>query len=244
MTIDPGVIDTVLKSATLVADLEYGDPFEKDFESPFDVFSLRAQVSPGGGGLNLLRASGRIFGFNLNRRDAWNRHRFVVNQRFDYVNNPAYKFGSQSVEGGLASRWNLGKGFHIRSDVFGNATILGALDAPYGGVGERTYDFGPGGGFRLDFALERRGIAYVKLLSRTEFLHSVSGAEANHFAGMGGLEVTLPLTRGLGLEAHAVYYNRLSRYFDGTEQLREFPEVRLMLNWTASVSAPLPREIP
>ena len=234
-TVDTGEVEDVLKSGTIVADLQVGDIFERRFESPYDVFSVRAQLSPGGDGLNLLRTSGRLYGRNLNSDSTWHRHLLVVNQRFDYLSNRAYKFGGQSIEGGLASRWKLGKGYALRTDLFGDLLILGALDAPLAGAGERTYDFGPGAGLRIDASLERNGITYVALLGRSEFIHSVSGAEANHVTGLGGLEATLPLGRGLGLAAHVLYYNRRSEYEDGTLNEKEYPEIRFLFVWQSAL---------
>ncbi len=229
---DTGASDATISSGTLLAELNYGDRYERAYRAPFDVFSLRAQVSSGG--LNVLRASGRLYGRDITRLGGRHPQLIEVNQRYDFVNNPAFRFGAQSVEAGLASRWRLGS-FGLRTDFFADGIILGALDAPYGGVGERTYDFGPGAGFRAEFALERKGVTFLTLIGRTEYVHSVSGAEADHVVGFGGFEADIPLARGLGAGVHAVYYSRRSRYADGTVDQREFPELRLLLNWTRNV---------
>jgi hypothetical protein len=232
LAVDTGATETVLRSSTLVADLQHGDIFDGTFTWPFDIFDVRLQISPKAGGLNLLRASGSVFARSLNSPSSWHRHMLVVNQRFDYMNNRAFKFGAQSVEVGIASRWSLTRGFAVRTDVFADAVILGALDAPASGSGERDYDFGPGAGLRLDASLERDGITYLSFLGRSEYVHSVSGAAADHIAAFGGFEAVLPVARGIGLAGHFRYFNRRSRYADGTVDDREYPEVRLMLLWT------------
>ena len=129
VTADTGAADTAQASFTMVADLAYGDRFLRPYRVPYDVFSARAQVSSKGG-LNLLRASGRLYGREI--RPEWQRHRhlFEINQRYDYLSNPAIKFGAQSVELGIASRWRLSRAWTVRTDLFGDGILLGALDAP------------------------------------------------------------------------------------------------------------------
>jgi Domain of unknown function (DUF3943) len=234
---DSGFIDresSTSGSASLVVDLDYGDPFSKPYETAFDVIEVRMQLSPGGGGLNQLRASGRLFARPLNGEDARNRHIFSVNQRYDYVNNPAHRFGAQSVEVGLYSRWRLNRTTGLRTQGFVDGIVLGALDAPYSGSGSRTYDFGPGIGFRTEFSLERRGVTFLTLYGRSEYVHSVSGAAADHVVGFGGVEATIPVAFNLGLGLHGGYFSRVSRYPDQPEEKREFPEIRLFLVWTAA----------
>jgi len=235
---DSGIVDSVdsiSSSPTILVELQYGDPLRQPWRQPFDVFSVRLQVSPGGGGLNLLRASGRLWGRDLNRLAARHRHVFAVNQRYDYVSNPAHKFGAQSIEAGLYSRWHVHGESGLRTTFLADAILLGALDAPYSGTGERTYDFGPGLGFRAEASFEHRGITYLTLYGRTEYVHSVSGASADHNVHFGGIEATVPVALHLGIGLHSGYYRRLSRYPDRPDETREFPEVRLFVVWTGAV---------
>ena len=233
---DTTVMDTTQSSAAVIADLVYGDRFARPYRAPFDVFSVRAQVSTYNG-LNVLRSSGRLYGRNINREAARNRHLFEVNQRYDFVNNRALKFGAQSVEAGVASRWRLGRRTTLRSDLFIDGIVMGALDAPYSGVGERTYDFGPGLGVRLDFAFEKDGITRVAWVSREEWIHSVSGAAADHFVALNALEITVPVYRDMGLGFYLSGYERYSKYPGQPTEHRDYPEVRFMVTWTTSAIA-------
>jgi len=232
---DSGYIDReddASASATLQATLKYGDPFTTSYEAPFDVFSVRARVSPGGDGLNLLRASGRLFGWNLDDPKSGSNHVFAVNQRFDFVNNPAQRFGAQSVELGVYSRWRLSRTSGLRTHLFGDVIFLGAMEAPFAGIGERAYDFGPGGGSRVEIAYERNGLTYVRFVGRSEYIHTVSGASADHNVSFGGLEFTIPVALDLSLALQGRYYNRVSRYSDRPDERREFPEFSVLLVWT------------
>jgi hypothetical protein len=225
-------LDSIARIGAVVVDLLYGDPFRTKAVRPFDVFSVRAVLSSAGV-FNALRATGSLFATDIT--DATNpwRNVFAINQRFDYVANPAYSIGGQSVEFGLLSRWQLPRGFGLRTQGFIDAVLLGAIDAPGAGFGERNYDFGPGGGLRGSFAFERFGVRYLTVYLQGEVLHSLSGASADHVIGFGGLEITVPITRhGLGVAAHFTHFSRTSRYSDRPRDRRDYPEARLLVVWT------------
>jgi hypothetical protein len=222
-------------SPTILLDMHWGDVFQRPFSEPFDVFRVRAQVSPGGGGLNLLRATGRLYQKPL----PWigggrHRHELIMNQRYDYNNNPAYQFGQQSLELGIISRWQFPRGFGLRTLFAGDAAVLGAIDAPFAGVGERTYDFGPGVGVTVELVAERNGINYVTLYNRFEYLHTVSGASANHLVFFSGLEIAVPIAYGFGLGLYSSGDKRTSSYLDGSRLEQFFWEGRFLIGWTSA----------
>lgn len=223
--------DSLTRIGAMVVDLLYGDQFRIKYSRPFDVFGVRMVLSSAGV-FNAMRASGRLFAKDISDgTNPW-RNLFVINQRFDYVANPAYSIGGQSIEFGVASRWQLTRGFGIRASGFIDAILLGGVDAPGAGFGERNYDFGPGGGARFDFALERRGVRYLTTYAQFEVLHSISGAEADHVISFGGTEITVPIARGLGVALHATHFSRSSRYSDRPRDRRDYPELRLLVVWT------------
>jgi hypothetical protein len=228
----------VAKMGAVVVDLLYGDAFARTYENPFDVFGVRLVLSSTGG-LNALRASGRLFGRDLNDPSGRIRHVLAVNQRYDYVKNPAQSVGGQSVEIGINSRWRFGsKGYGLRTSFFVDGVVLGAIDAPGTGLGERNYDFGPGAGARWELALERHGARFIRLFGQLEYIHAVSGASADHIIDYGGIELNLPIARGLGIAGHSTLFYRTSRYADGTRDRRDYPEARLLLVWTKAGFAP------
>jgi hypothetical protein len=226
----------VAKMGAVVVDLLYGDQFAQEYKDPFDVFGARLVLSSNGG-FQTLRASGRLYGSNLNNPTKRIRHVLAVNQRYDYYKNPAQSIGGQSVEIGVNSRWRFGsKGYGLRTSLFFDFVVLGAIDAPGTGLGERTYDFGPGAGSRWEIALERNGARFFRILGQEEFIHTVSGASADHFIHVSGLELTLPLAKGFGVSGHAYVFHRESRYSEaqaGTRRdVRDYPEARLLFVWT------------
>ena len=220
-------------SPTLLVDISLGDVFETEPRAPFDVVDFRAQVSPDGGGLNLLRTVGRLYGKELTPPDSWHRHQIVLNQRFDYVNNPVYNFGEQSLEIGIRSRWRTGpSGLRLSTRLAADAVILGAIEALEAGFGQRTIDWGPGFGAIAEVAVEYNGTTYLSFYNRVRYLHSVSGAPAYHTLLFSGFDFTIPLGPGIGIGAYVSGDRRESDYSDLADVVRSYVETRIYLTWT------------
>lgn len=231
---------TVATMGAVMLDVYYGDPFAGKYQMPFDDFSLRVMVTTHNG-LSLLQASGRLYGRDLNDSTARIRHHFAINQRYDYLNNPAQSMGGQSVEIGVNSRWRFGSpqsGFGLRTSFFLDGIVLGAIDAPGTGVGKRDYDFGSGGGLRWEAALDRHAARFLTLHGRIEYMHTVSGAAADHVVHASGLELLLPLGKRLGIAAQTYIFDRRSHYSDRAPNRRDYPEGRLLLMWTRAADRP------
>lgn len=230
---ETGSADGTTYSPTLLFEAGLGDPFTTRYRAPFDVITAFAQISPDGGGANILRATGRLYGAELTPPESWHRHAFVLNQRFDYVNNPVYHFGEQSFEAGLESRWRTGPGgLRIVTRAAGSVVMLGAIDALDAGSGTRLIDFGPGLGAIAEASLERDGIRYLSFYNRVRYLHSVSGARADHTMLFSGLDITIPLSQEIGLGAYLSGDRRISDYSEFPRDERSYVETRVYLTWT------------
>jgi hypothetical protein len=220
-------------SPTLLLDVELGDVFDTEYRAPFDVINLLAQVSPDGGGVNVLRATGRLYGRELTARDSWHRHQLVVNQRFDYVNNPVYHFGEQSLEAGLHSLWRIGpSGLHLSTRLAGGAVMLGAIDALDADAGGRVIDYGPGLGAIAEASLEQNGTTYISFYNRFRHLRAVSGARADHTMLFTGFDVTIPITSQFGIGAYVSRDWRRSYYAELPNHQRSYRETRVYVTWT------------
>jgi hypothetical protein len=226
-------------SPTVLLDVAYGDVFETEYRAPFDVITMLAQVSPDGGGLNILRVVGRLYGKEFTDRTAWSRHQLVIGQRFDYVNNPVYHFGEQSLEVGLLSRFRTGPaGLRVSTRLAGNLVMLGAIDALDAGLGTRLIDYGPGLGVIAEITLERGGHTYASFYNRVRYLRSVSGAPANHNLFFSGLDVSIPVTSQIAIGAHVSGDQRRSYYEDLPKDVRSYLETRIYLSWTFARGTP------
>lgn len=217
---------------TLVMDVKYGDPLDQSFHEPFDVFEVRAQVSPDGGGLNVLEATGRLYQVDLNTVSSRRRYALSVTQRYAYSSyTPVFSYGAQSIELGLLSRVPLPRQWELHTRFHGNLLPMGAVDASNAGVGERDYDFGPGLGFGLELDFWRRGHRYVSLRNRAEYLYTVSGVPAEHLITFTRFEAEVPVNRRIGVGFATDVSTRTSSYDEGTQETREFADVRFYLSW-------------
>lgn len=228
-------------SPTLLLDVSFGDFMDTEYRAPFDVVRVLSQVSPDGGGLNLLRATGRLWSRGLAGKADGTRHHLVVSQRFDYVSNPVYHFGEQGLEVGLLSRWHIGEsGFRLRSRLAADFVVMGAIDAPDAGFGERTNDFGPGLGGVVELAVEHDGTTYATIYNRARYLRAVSGAPANHTILFTGLDVNIPITEQLGVGAYLSDDRRMSRYTDLPDDDRSYLETRIYMTWRVASAGRAP----
>ena len=220
-------------SSSFLADLAYGDPFRQPYARPFDVFRVRVQLSPDGGGVNLLRVWGRLWAMEFTSAFEASRHFLTVNQKTEYVSSPAYKFGGQSVEVGLVSGFAAARGIDVRTELYAEGLMMGAVDARDTGIpgSERTYDFGPGAGVVAAASLQVRGAPVLSARWHWAYLHSVSGSSADHYTQFASIETVLPVTPTVGMGAYAGLYRRRSSYRGQLGEATRFPEFRLFLTW-------------
>ena len=227
----PGSLLTSLReaefSSIFFADLKYGDAFLDTLHKPFDAFSARILLAPRHGGLTQLVGVGRIAGADIGRNEG-HRHQIEFNQRFEYLNNDALQFGAQTLQVGLSSRVRLGGKFWLRTLAAGDAIAVAGINAPGAGTGTREYDFGPGAGGTFTAGIEHDGVPYLTVRYQPAWIHTVDGADANHLMSLVGVEASIPVLSHLDLVVHSNYYDRLSRYADGTRSRRRFPELRVM----------------
>jgi hypothetical protein len=220
-------------STSFLVDLAYGDAFRRPYDRPFDVFRVRMQVSPDGGGVNLLRVWGRLWALELTHTFVTSRHILTVNQQTEYISSPAYKFGGQSVEVGLVSGFAAARGVDLRTEVYAEGLMMGAVDARSSGIpgSERTYDFGPGGGLVAAASLQAGGTPVLSARWHWAYVHSVSGSPADHYTQSASVEAVLPVTKAVGMGAYAGWYRRHSAYAGHPGETASFPELRLFLTW-------------
>jgi len=181
---------------------------------------------------------GRIAGTELGSSE-WHRHQLEFNQRFEYLNNGALQFGGQTLELGLSSRFHLSGKFWLRASAAADGIVLAGINAPGAGVGPRDYDFGPGAGGTFETTIEHDEVPYLTVHYQPAWIHTLNGADANHFLSYGSAELSISFLSQLALMVQGSYYDRLSRYADGTRSRRRFPELRVFLAFkTANRAAP------
>lgn len=217
---------------TLVFDFEYGDPLDQTYTKPFDVFNVHVQVSPQGGGVNALEATGRLYQTELNRPESRHRYALAVTQRYAYnTYTPLVSYGGQSVEVGVVARRSLGRNWLIHGRLAGDLVVMGAVSDERDAVLDRDYAFGPGAGLGFDLSLWRDRTRYLSLTNRVEYLHTVSGVSNNHVVSFSRLEAKIPVDGHVGVGLAADFATRTTQRTGIDDETHDFADVRLFLAW-------------
>ena len=215
-------------AAAFLAEMSYGDAFVTPYAQPFDVFTARVRLSTAGANMREVRVAGRLWAHELTDTGSTFRHIFTVTQKLEYEASSAYKYGGQSLNVGFVSGFFGARGFDVQTTLYAEGIMLGAVDAPRGGLAgtPRTYDFGPGVGF--DFAAKVRVGGFPLLTARWHgaYLHSVSGSSAEHFIQFPSIEIAAPLTGSLGVGGYAGWFHRRSVYSGLPGETTSTPELR------------------
>jgi hypothetical protein len=224
-----GTLDEAKAYGEFEFDFLYGDPFEEEATEPFDTFNGRLRLG-GGGGISELMIRGRLVGRHV-KDDPRTAIRLEVNQGFEYISNPAYELGSQSVYIGVPLRRKVGETMDLTFNCGGFIMPLGAISAEYVDVNERSYDYGPGGGGYLALNVARRGFPILNAVYAIFAIKTVNGSGGAHAAQMFTVEGNAPLGRKLGLGSSFRYFQRNSFYVSEPDTFTRYPEARVYMIW-------------
>jgi hypothetical protein len=203
-----------------------GDPFLGDNKKPFDSFDFGIQLNFGDAKtFGRMQTIGLLAATPVMGTES-SKHMIGFTQHFDYFNNNAFELGGQSLAATLLSQMKAGDSFAIRTQLHVNAIVMGGTKSDYESISGRSYDFGPGLGFKFGGTFYYKGHPFL-LLSESEFwIHSVNGTAADHVVSMTRARIDVPLTRGLSLGADYVLYRADRNYRDFTDVHERIPELR------------------
>jgi hypothetical protein len=208
-----------------------GDPFLGDNKKPFDSFEFGGQLNFGDKKtLGRAQAIGLLSATPMMGTEN-SKHMIGFTQHFDYFNNNAFELGGQSLAATLYSQMRSGDSFAIRTQLHVNAIIMGGTKSDYESVSGRSYDFGPGLGFKFGGTFYYRGHPFL-LLSHSEFwIHSVNGTAADHVVSGTRARIDVPLKHGVSLGADYVLYRADRNYRDFPDVHQRVPELRTGLSF-------------
>lgn len=210
----------------------YGDPIESPLRRPYDVFRLRVEGGVADTArINRFQGEGMLAATRL-RWGGSVVHRFMLQQRFDYVTNNAYEFGGQSVEARVLSRFELGRRHRLTTSVGVLGTLLGAVNSEEVGLALRDYDFGPGLGLQFGLQWDRGGLTYARWEYLNWVIPTLAGSDATHVVHIGGLEGQLHVWGDMTVGASASYFRRDSFHPGDVSFHQDTPELRFFLGWT------------
>ncbi len=211
----------------------YGDAFAGEIRKPFDTFWLEADVATTG--VSRVEGRGVLKGWELGDETARLRHILGVFQEYEYFSNESQIFAAQIFSVGLLSRYNLRPDLKVSTDV---AAIL----FPLAGIRTtdflnpetgRTYDYAPGGGFRLAARLYRKEWEIVRLGYGVAYARTANGSSSSNTLQFFRASSRIPLTRLLGVGAGYSWYGRRTTYPGGFQEApKTQSEWRLYVSWS------------
>ena len=218
----------------LQANVGYGTLSQGRSRLPFDAFAVSLRMGGGGGAISELRVRGRLLGVPLGgHTDTPTRHtvHFMTVLGYDYDNNSAYQFGGQDIAGALTGEWRFTPAWRLVTSASGGFLVLGAIDSAYVSGPDRQYDFGPGLSYSGGLALMRRDHPFVRATYNGVWLHTVDGAQADHWTQNVRLDLLVPVTRHVGVGTTGEFIRRRTYYDEADDVLQRFPQVRVYLSW-------------
>lgn len=232
--------------------VNHGSPWENERRKPFDHFDMGLQLNGNDKtplGRFQLRGDlfSKAFGGPKGRK-----HAIAFVQYFDYVNNNAYEFGSQSFGGALYSRFQPSPTIGIKTRVDLLWSLLAAVEADYSFLADvanrerfREYDYGPGAGVSLEAAGSYKGKQILALGYRAQWVNVVNGSvwnpsetgsNANHFIHAAIARLNIPIRGAMSLGLDSVVFVRDSHYeIVEVEDINlRIPQARLYLTWATA----------
>jgi hypothetical protein len=216
------------------ANVGYGTISQGRSKAPFDAFVVSLRMGGGGGAISELRVRGRLNGVPIGgkpEKPARHTLHFTTLMGYDYDNNSAYQFGGQDFSGAFTSEWRFTPAWRLVTTASGGFLVLGAIDSLYVADPDRYYDFGPGFSYGAGMALTRRGHPFLRASYNGVWLHTVDGAQADHWIQNVRLDLLVPVKGRVGVGTTGEFIRRRS-YYDGPDDvLQRFPQVRVYLSW-------------
>ena len=237
--------DSVDVHAFFELDFDFGSVFASQRRKPFDFFTLRLEAITGQKTfISRFQIRGNLYSSNLKWGEK-TKHVFSVIQNYDYMNNNAYEFGGQSFSAEISSEFSLSPTLALRTLVSLDALLMGAVNSNFSFVADlpdverlREYDYGPGGGGRLEAELRWKDREVVLVGYRLVYIHTlngsvVNGSDANHYVHMATIQGRYPIGPKFGIGADWSLHLRDSHYsftlFEDTTHRN--PQLRVYGTW-------------
>jgi hypothetical protein len=205
---------------------DHGEPFQRRYERPFDVFTARVQLNgKEATKIGLVSVAGLLARKPLaSGRRA--EHMLGAAQHYDYVNNRAFELGGQSLGAHLYSRFGAAESrYRVETNLAALGILLAATKSDYVNQTGRSYDYGPGYGAAFSGALMRDDWDILRLSHVSFVIHSVNGNRADHHLSLSSLGLSLPLTDWCVLDADYSLYLAEREYRDFPDVSQRSPEL-------------------
>lgn len=208
----------------------YGDPFAGDNEKPFESFDFAIQLYFGDkNGIGQLETKGLLFAVPVSESDE-SIHMVGAFHHFDYIDNNAYEYGSQSISGSYLSKVSMGRATLV-TQFHAMGHILAGTASDYEDFTGRSYSYGPGVGFKFKTVLYRGKRPFFTLGNNTSWIWAVNGDSAEHFVSYSYARLDVPLGEVFGVGTQYDVYFAEREYADFPDVHQRNPELRFFMNW-------------
>jgi len=215
--------------------MRYNDPHEVPIKKPFDYFDLDGTISLTKGPLiPSIAYRGLLAGWSV--KDETDVHHMISpGLTFNYFNNGPSSFGGSGLDLTLLSRWKLLKEFDLRTEVGGQGYIAAGIQTDYADNNikdtGRNYDFGSGGGPKVDVRIRRDDVDWFRLTVSAGWFPTHNGLSSQSRIFLVNTETRYPITRDLSAGLGWSFQERYTTYNDLPSVTRTNSGIKVFLSW-------------
>ena len=214
-------------------EFDYGDPYDKPVRKPFDFFDFGIQINfSEKQALGRVQSRGVLFATNLHKSDT-SHHLIGAFHHFDYLNNQAFEYGGQSIGAAFLSKFRA-PASELRTELHLNAILMGATKSDYESISGRSYDYGPGAGFKFRATLSRKGRDFFSVGHEQSWIHVMNGNNGNHLVSLSNIRLDVPTVKNIATSAEYILYLADRNYDDYANVYQRSPQFRLFFSWLLS----------
>jgi hypothetical protein len=197
--------------------LDYGDPLRGDVAHPFGAFRADITIATNTTGVV---SEAHVLGYLLPHEfsHSEDRHQqWQVGLNYDYLNNQAVLAGGQGVSGIFIARQPIARSLSLRTEVSAIGYVIDGVKSDFSpnsadSSTARNYDYGMGGGGRIDARIERHGNVLLETVYQNTWIGVLSGAARDHRYDVLSARLEVPIVGELAVGGSALLYHRTSRY--------------------------------
>ncbi len=215
--------------------LRQNDPHETEIKKPFDYFDLEGTMSLAKGPLlPYVTYRGLLAGWEL-KDDGDVHHMLAPTLSYNYFNNTASALGGQGLNLTLLSRWKLPEEFDLRTELSAQGFIFAGIQVDYEedsiNATGRNYDFGSGGGPKIDVRIRRHEVDWFKLSMSAGWFNTNDGISSENRLILVDAEARYPLMKDLYAGLGWSFQERRTLYDHLPEVNQANSGIKVFLSW-------------
>jgi hypothetical protein len=224
-------VQDVFTSAYLRYEIDYGDEWIDEIDSPFDAFDFDIQFNfRENNQLGSVRVAGALLSSEVNY-SARRTSALRMMQYFEYYNTQFLEHATQSFGAAYFTSWTYPGKKRLRLAGHVRGILFGATGSEYGDLGGRTYDYGSGGSFKFQAFFDVNHFEYVKIEYLADYLKTMNGAPGQHLVQAASVDVAVPVWRRAGVGASYAYLSRISWFEQFPDVQKRNGQLKWFLRW-------------